>query len=241
MDQAEKDPGLAAQLLTAANHGQNANDPDADLLENPALCIGRLGESRLRGIVNGFVTIPEAHLNLPPFNWPRYRMFQIGVARIARSICAYLEFHTLEERAYTAGLLHDIGKLLLVQRQPHGFRAILEYARHQERPIEEIEKLFIGCTTQQLAAHFGAKHGLPRPYVSVMRWVADPAQATEDAELVAIVSLARDLCLQNHVGSSGDAPKKHPLPIEHTPEWGILKSSVFPSFEMKKFTALVRR
>ena len=177
-------------------------------------------------------------MRLPPCTWPRFWMFQIGVARMARYTCGYLEFYSMETRAYTAGLLHDLGKILLLHLHPHAFAAVLDWSRQNNVSLAAAERKFLGCTTQEMAAHFAEKHGLPRSFCSVMRWVADPAQATDDAELVAIVSLARDLCLQNHVGCSGDTPKKHSLPLADTPEWRILSPSVFPSFDLKKFEAL---
>jgi hypothetical protein len=72
-----------------------------------------------------------------------------------------------------------------------------------------------------------------------MRWIDAPEQATEDAELVAIVSLARDLCRHNHVGFCGDAPKDKAVPLEDTAEWQVLRGRVFPSFDLKKFEAQV--
>ena len=237
MDQAEKDPGLAAQLLIAANHVRRHEEKDTEPVENPRLSIGLLGEIRLGSLARSLVTVEERLMNLPPCTWPHFWMFQIGVARMARYTCSYLEFHNLEARAYTAGLLHDIGQLLLLQLHPHGFAAVLDYARQHSLPLAVVEKKFLGCTTQEMAAHFAEKQGLPPCYCQVMRWLADPAQAGEDAELVAIVSLARDLCLQNHVGFIGDTPRKYELLLGDTSVWQILSRSVFPSFDLKKFEA----
>lgn len=237
MDQAERDPGLAAQLLIAANQVRGSDENDPEPVENPRLCVGLLGEIRLAALAGGLVTAEERRMLAPPCTWPHFWMFQIGVARMARYTCGYLEFYNLEARAYTAGLLHDLGKLLLVHLHPHAFGAVLDHARRHSQPMAAAERQFLGCTTAEMAAHFAAKHGLPKCYANVMRWATAPAEATADAELVAIVSLARDLCLQNHVGCNGDLPQKHGLPIGDTPEWRILRSSVFPSFDLKKFEA----
>ena len=237
MDLAEKDPGLAAQLLIAANLVRPNGENDVDPIENPRLCIGLLGEVRLAALAGSLVQAEERRMHLPPCTWAHFGMLQIGVARMARYTCNYLEFYSLEARAFTAGLLHDLGKLLLLHLHPHGFAAILDHARRHALPLREAEKLFLGCTTPEMAAHFAERHGLPRCYCHVMRWVADPTEATENAELVAIVSLAHDICLQNHVGWSGDTPKKHGLPLADTPAWRILSPGVFPSFDLKKFEA----
>ncbi len=238
MDQSERDPGLATQLLIAANQVRHHEDGDTDPLDNPRMCIGMLGELRLASVASGLVTSEERKMNLPPCTWSNYWMFQIGVARMARYTCGYLELYNLETRAYTAGLLHDLGRLLLFNLHPKGFAAILAYAGDHVLPIGVVEKRFLDCTTQDMGVHFATKRGLPKSYCNVMRWATNPAEATEDAELVAIVSLARDLCLQNQVGFSGETPKRHQRDLSETPEWRILSQSVFPSFDLKKFEAL---
>lgn len=237
MDQVDKDPGLAAQVIIAANQVRRMEADDPEPIDNPQLCVSRLGENRLTAIARSLVTTEERRMHLPPWTWPRFWMFQIGVARMAGFTCSYLELPGMETRAHTAGLLHDLGKLLLLHLHPHAFAAVLDYAHRLAVPLAEAEKKFLGCTTPELAAHFAAKRGLPKAFCNVMRWVADPAQATEDAELVAVVSFARHLCLQNHVGYSGDVPKKQRVSFADTPEWKILGPSVYPSFNLKKFEA----
>ncbi len=176
-------------------------------------------------------------MDLPPCNWTNFWVFQVGVARMARYTCRYLEFHSLESRAYAAGLLHDIGKLLLLHLHPIGFQAIVDYARRQGTPLSAAEQKFLGCTTPEMAAHFAEKHDFPPSYAHVMRWVHYPAEATEDEVLVAIVSLARDLCRQNRVGWSGEAVQSGVRPISEAPAWQVLSQRVFPSFNLHKFEA----
>ncbi len=239
MDRAEKDPGLAAQLLMAANLVRPNEANDADPIEDPRLCIGLLGEVRIAAIAGSLLQTEERRMHLPPCTWSHFWMLQIGVARMARYTCHYLEFYSMEARAYTAGLLHDLGKLLLLHLHPHGFAAILDHAQRHTLPLRKVEEMFLGCTTSEIAAYFAEKRGMPKSYCDVMRWAADPALATENAELVAIVALAHDICRQNHVGWSGDTPKKHGLALADTPAWQILSPGVFPSFDLTKFEAEV--
>ena len=236
MDLTAKDPGLAAQMLIAANHIKRNEDADPTPLEDPRLAVGRLGELRLAAQGSSLLTAEERFMQVPPFfDWPRLWQFQTGVAWMARYTCHYLEFYTMEPTAYMAGFLHDLGKLLLLRLHPHALRAILEYARQQQVPLRAAEKLFLGCTTAEMAAYFAEKQGLPSRFVSVMRWIDSPNEAGNDAELVAVVSFARDLCRQNNVGTDGGLKRAQAVPIEDTPEWQILRASVFPSFNLQKF------
>ena len=241
MDLVARDTGLTAQMLISASELKRREDFDPTPLEDPRLAVGRLGEVRLAALARNLVTVAERHWHLPPhFSWSQYWTFQMGVARVARFTCHYLELYSLELQARMGGLLHDFGQLLLLKLHPHAFQAALAYAREHRVPLAEAEKLFLGCTTHDLAGYFGEKRNLPAPYVSVMRWVDRPAEAPEHRQLVAIVSLARDLCRQNGIGFSGDAQWNAVLPLEETPEWEVLRSSVFPSFDLRKFEEQVR-
>ncbi len=237
MDLSEKDPALSVQLLVAANKARRADDKDPEPIENPRLCIGLLGELRLASLAAGLVTTDEHWMNLPPCSWPHSRMFQLGVARMARYTCTYLEMPSLEARAYAAGLMHDVGKLLLLHLHPHGFQAIVDFAREHKVTHAQAERVFLGCTSRELAGQFADAHGLPRCLGSVMRWADAPAPEHDDAELVAIVALARHLCRLNRVGWSGEMVREEEAPIESTPEWQILRHRVFPSFSVQKFEA----
>ncbi len=236
MDLAEKDPGLAAHLLVAANSRRRHDDWDPEPVENPRLCVGLMGEIKLAALASGLVTAEARAMNVPPCSWTNFWMFQVGVARMARFVCRYLEFQSLESRAHAAGLLHDLGKLVLVYLHPLGFQAIVSYAQRENVGLAAAEKLFLGCTTREIAAHFAERHGLLPSYANVMRWVDEPEAAKEDAVLVASVSLARDLCRQNRLGWSGERPGAS-RSIAETGEWKILSRGIFPSFNLEKFEA----
>jgi HD-like signal output (HDOD) protein len=146
----------------------------------------------------------------------------------------------MSHRAYTAGLLHDLGKLLLVKLYPHGFQAMLAYSRRRKVPLTEAERKFIGCTTGEIGGYFAGKSGLPQIYRNVIQWVETPEKATEDEELVAVISLARFLCMHNHVGICGDLPKDICPPIEDTAAWQVLQGKLFLSFNLSRFEAQIQ-
>lgn len=236
MDMVERDPGLAAQLLITANRVHQPSAEVKQAIDDPRLAVGLLGELRLVALARALVMVPERHFHLSTsFNWPQFWMYQNGVSQLAAKTCRYMEFPEMEALAQTAGLLHDLGKLLLCRLEPTGFQAIYEYAHNERVPLHVAERKFLGCTTNELAVHFAEKHGLPKPYINVMRWIDTPAQATEDIELVAVVSLARDFCRHNHLGSAGDPPLANFPSIDETEVWRVLRERVFPGFNLRKF------
>ncbi len=238
MDLTEKDPGLCAQLLIATNKMRRRDDAlNTEPVESPRACVSLLGEIRLASIASGLVQADERRMAVGPCTWAKFWMFQVGVARMARYTCHYLEFKSLEPRAYAAGLLHELGRLILLHLYPVGFQTILEYAQQKRVPLSAAEELYFGCNAREFGAHFVTKHGLLPGFANTMRWIDDPARAGEDAVLVASVSLARDLCVKNHVGWTGDIVGNETRAIADTHAWEVLSQRLFPSFDLKKFEA----
>ncbi len=231
-DLVAKDPSLITQVIVAANHLQH---DEMTVIDDPRTAVGLLGNIKLSAIAKTLPTIPARHMHVPPISWVQFWMFQMGVARLAQFTARYLEFDSLVGRAYTAGLIQDLGKLLLVKLFPFAFPAIVNYAREHKVPLHEAERKYLGCTTREIGERFARKQGLPAPFCSVIRWTEAPEKAGDDLELAGVVSLARDLCLYNHVGFCGDTVKDTAPSLEETVAWQALRPRVFPSFNMKKF------
>jgi HD-like signal output (HDOD) protein len=232
MDLASRDPGLCAEVLIAASQ---VNRDDMTAIEDPRTAAGLLGEMKLHALAKALPTAEEQYMELPPLTWPNYWMFQVAVGRLAQFICTYLDFEYLGANAYTAGLLHDLGKLFLLKLHPFGFQAIVRYARERKVTLRAAEQKYLGCTSRDLAVHFATTKGLPNVYANVLRWVEEPEQATDHVDLIAMVSLARHVCLHAHVGMGGDTPVVTQAPIRTTAAWRVLQPRLFPSFDAKKF------
>ncbi len=231
-DLVAKDPALVTQVLIAANHLQH---DEMTVIDDPRTAVGLLGNLKLSALGKTLPLIPARHLHVPPISWVQFWMFQVGVARLAEFTAKYLEFELIAGRAYTAGLLHDIGKLVLLKLCPFGFPAMVHYAKEHKLPLHAAERKYVGCTTREIGERFALKQGLPTAFCHVIRWAEEPQLAGDDLELVGVVSLARDLCLYNHVGFCGDTVKDTAPSLDETAAWQVLRPRVFPSFNLKKF------
>ena len=234
VDLVVRDPGLCTQVLIAVNHLER-DDPTT--IDDPRQAVSLLGEIKLNALGKALPLVEERFMRIPPITWPHFWMFQVGVAQMSHFTAKYLNFRGLLGNVYTAGLLHDVGKLLLLRIYPYAFQAIAGYARKEGVPLHEAERKYLGCTTRMMGDYFATKQGLPAVFASVIRWVETPTTATDNEEIVAVVSLARDICLHSHVGYCGDTPKDHCPPISETEAWRVLQDKVFPSFDLRKFEA----
>ena len=231
LDLVADDPGLCAQVLIAARQIQR---DEMDVIDDVRAAASLLGELKLGSIATSLTIAEERHLHPGPLSWAGWWTFQVAVGRVAEFICTYLEFDYLGGTARTAGLLHDIGKLILLKLYPFALSVIVREARERKLPLSSVERQYLGCTTRELATRFADARGLPPVYADVIRWVETPAAATAHGDLIAMVALARHVCLHAHVGNSGDAPGGM-ASIGSTPAWQVLQQRLFPSFDLRKF------
>jgi HD-like signal output (HDOD) protein/ActR/RegA family two-component response regulator len=231
IDLVSKDPWLTAQVLITANQLEH---DEMTSIEDLRLAVTMMGYEKLTAMAKTMPTVEERYLRLLPWTWAHYWMFQVAVARVAQFAAVNLELTDLAPNAYTAGLLHDYGRLLLAQLYPFSFQAIVSFAKKSSLLLSEAEQKYVGWTVQEIGESFARKHGMPEIYCEVIRWVGTPEAAGERPYMVALVTLARQLCLQNQIGFSGEVFRP-PSQVEETPAWQILRARVFPSFNLRKF------
>jgi CheY-like chemotaxis protein/HD-like signal output (HDOD) protein len=240
IDLVVQDPGLAFTVLTAAN---KLHHDEMTAIEDIAGAVGLMGSERVAALVRQIPTAPEEAMLLPPLSWPQFWRFQVGVGRLAQATCEYLQFTNSIPVAYTAGLLHDIGRIVLLHLQPYAFEAIHRYSQDKRVPLAIAERRFLGCDSRALGERLARRLGLPSRCCAVIQFVERPteADAGEVGDLICSVALARELCRHHRVGYSGDLPGTVVPPIEQTKAWAAIRPRLFPGFRMKEFEIQIRR
>jgi len=78
--------------------------------------------------------------------------------------------------AFAAGLLHDVGRLVVASACPDEFQQVARQASEQgSLPVSE--QAVLGCTHAQVGAYLLGLWGLPDPVVEAVGWHHDPARA----------------------------------------------------------------
>ena len=108
----EQDAGLAARVLTAANSPILRRGTELHSLEN---CLLALGTRLVRSITTclSIQSLFDRRAKVPAANLTAFWGHSLLVAETARSLAVATGYEQPEE-AYLAGLLHDIGELLLL-------------------------------------------------------------------------------------------------------------------------------
>jgi HD-like signal output (HDOD) protein len=83
--------------------------------------------------------------------------------------------------AFTAGLLHDIGLLVLASQKRDELTHILDISREQRRPIFDVERELCDVTHAEIGAYLLTLWGVPFPIAGAVLTHHDPPP--RDAEL----------------------------------------------------------
>jgi putative nucleotidyltransferase with HDIG domain len=113
----------------------------------------------------------------------------VRVATLAQRIAAAETGNKgMAEECFAAGLLHDVGKVILLGEKPREYGEVLARQEQGAGPIEALETGVLGCSHAQLGAYLMSMWGLPTSLVHAVAFHHCPSQAIEDgfSPLIAI-------------------------------------------------------
>jgi len=91
---------------------------------------------------------------------------------------------------FTAGLLHNIGKLVLGTYLEVDAEPILDTARKQNIPFDEAERQVLGTDHAEVGAELLRQWHLPDSIVNAVRWYHDPDSCPGDRTAVDLIHVA---------------------------------------------------
>jgi HD-like signal output (HDOD) protein/ActR/RegA family two-component response regulator len=102
----------------------------------------------------------------------------LAVSNSARKI-ALLEHadQRTQDESFTAGMLHDAGKLILASTLGTEYGQVLEYSAKANVGVFAAEREVLGCSHGQIAAYLFGLWGLPGTIVEAVAWHHEPAES----------------------------------------------------------------
>lgn len=195
------DQALCARLLRIAN---SAFYGFPQRIEGVAEAVRIMGTRQLRDLVLATVVLMQFK-GLDPrlVNMTSFWRHALASGIAARAI-AGLRRESNTERFFVAGLLHDIGSLLLYQAQPALAQAAIERHRATDLSLEAAERAVIGCHHGAVGAALMASWKLPHFYqdVAAGHHAVDARLFTPES---AVIWLADFVAMALRVGSNGEA------------------------------------
>ncbi len=114
----------------------------------------------------------------------------LGCGSIARTLAAVTGAATPDE-AFLAGVVHDVGKLLMIDHEPEQYATVLSTATSDSRV--DLEKSAFGIAHTDVGGECGRSWGLPDEIVDVISFHHNPDEADFGGDLVSLTSAANQL------------------------------------------------
>jgi len=192
----EQDISIAAKILQLVNSAFFGLPREISTMNT---AVSYLGIDMLQNLVLSaeVFRVFENAAKLPGFSFEELHEHSQLTAKIASHIPVPAAVHSA---AVVAGLLHDVGKLVLATRSPKHFARALECASEEKRPLFAVEQELMGVSHAEVGAYLLGIWGLPCPVVEAVAHHHHPERVPQDTlDAVAVVHIANFLAHENPV------------------------------------------
>ncbi len=222
-----QDQALAARMLRMANSAFYSLSRKVSTINDAVVY---LGHNTIRSLVLGASTSALFKRALPAYGYQREGLWLHAniVASLSRKIAAAARLTPEEiENCYVAGLLHDIGKLVLgpfAQKEADNFSAMITAGRE----ITEIERELLGFSHADIGRILLDRWKLPRNLVETVELHHQPENSTFAPRETLAVSLADTISNQFGFALERDKSETYPEPFARRlqrlgldPQWPV--------------------
>ncbi len=205
----QADPAMAAKVLKLANSSyygfrqKIANIPQAVTL---------LGFATLKNTLLAAAVFDLFRVAGTGFDLPALWTHSVTTATAAKLLAKRTKYPQ-SETAFTAALMHDVGKIILARFIPQGLAEIVAVIEKEHLAMYDAEKKILGLSHPALGAWVLGRWGLPAPVVEAVEFHHHPTRAQNGFDLAGIVYLANILAHRSGIGCGGDGLPREMDPV----------------------------
>jgi putative nucleotidyltransferase with HDIG domain len=198
-----QDPTLATRVLKLCNSGFFGLTQEVTSIQRAVLLLGfemvknlvfsSFVHSVMRGDVIGYAQTAQSL-------WEH----SLGTATASLAVAQRIE-PELAETAYTAGLIHDIGKVLLASFMAEKFEKVLDHMRERRVSCNDAERAILGTTHQEIGGLVADRWRIAPELKDAIVNHHSPEFAEHAPRLAAIINLGDSFCGMMGVGSGIEA------------------------------------
>jgi HD-like signal output (HDOD) protein len=208
-----KDPSMTAKMLQIVN---SAALGLARKIGNPFEAVQFLGMGTVPSLVlSAHIFLCFERTNLQGFSINRLWEHGMKTGRLA---CMLAQFEQADpedvEDSYTAGMLHDIGKLMLANSVPEQFQKALTLAAERKIPLHDAELEVMGATHAGVAAYLFGLWGLPAPIVEAVAFHHAP-RASDSRTFGPLTAVHVANALEHEISKSQLDGRLSPIDMEY--------------------------
>jgi len=184
----KNDPSLTSKLLKTVNSAFYGSMQKISTIQQAVVI---LGMDEITDIAFGlaaarvFTVKPYEGLLHPKALWHH----SMCTALITQHLCKKIpRFQDIG--AFTAGLLHDVGKIFLLANFPGQYKAGFSTSLESSLPLVEAEEDLLGISHATIGKSLAIHWNLPEPLIQAVAFHHQPFSAASHGDLAAVVGLA---------------------------------------------------
>ncbi len=216
----ETDAAMSAKVLQIVN---SAWFGLAQKMSSIRSAVVYLGIELLKGltlVAHVFSTLEKAAV--AGFSLDRFQDHSLLCARLAKE---FVRDAARAEDAFTAGLVHDLGKIIIARNLTRQFHEVVDEVRRSDpsQALHEVEKARLGLSHAELGAYLLGVWGLPAEVVEAAAFHHVPGAVSEGpCEVLAAVHVA-DALIDEACSGEEDLPTDQRLDRDFLARVGLLE------------------
>jgi putative nucleotidyltransferase with HDIG domain len=139
----------------------------------------------------------------PGLNMEKFWLHSIGCGAASLAIAKRIGFKEKEE-CFIAGLIHDIGKIILYYYFPEQFDEVFNNAHSKGILFLESEKEIGDITHQEIGAIITRRWNLPENLQHIVNYHHNPSASAQHYAMTSIVHIGDILTRAMNIGNGGD-------------------------------------
>ena len=198
----ETDPSITLKLLSLANSAFFGFSRKINTVHE---AISLLGNKTVQNAILN-ISVYEATKDLENSGGLDKKAFwghSAGVGSVARFICKELKIE--RDEAFTAGIVHDMGKIILDSLYSEFYRDVLARVESKGVSIYDAEEEIIGITHTKIGEELAEAWNLSPELVSAITNHHRPKRAEHDKQIAHLIHVSDCMTRKLGVGSGGDS------------------------------------
>ncbi len=207
-----RDPSLAARLLRMVNSVYFGSSTRISNIEEAVFFLGlrQIRElSTATPVIEEMQTLRPSLAGEVPLPWTQLWQHSIGTASMAREILYAASIAVDDDTDYLAGLLHNVGKVVIAYAFPKELQQIMTTPLPDPAAVCRLEVQLIGWDHARIGAYYLGRHQLSDEITFAVLYHNEPDRAPRHRLFAAAVQIADHLV--RHAGISGGFELVHPI------------------------------